>query len=123
VNVNEIVKQLNALASPRDKEGMARFGINTTRALGIGMTSLRRIGRPIGKDHDLALRLWDTKIHEARILASIVDDPSAVTEEQMEAWPGSTLGIWSFSAAATSSTRPRLPGTKRSSGATEIRNS
>jgi 3-methyladenine DNA glycosylase AlkD len=88
MNVDEIVGQLHALASSRDRVGMARFGINTTRALGIGTTSLRRIGRTIGKDHDLALRLWDTRIHEARILASIVDDPSAVTEEQMEAWAG-----------------------------------
>jgi 3-methyladenine DNA glycosylase AlkD len=88
MNVDGVVEQLHALASPRDREGMARFGINTTTALGIGVTSLRRVGRPIGKDHHLALGLWDTKIHEARILASIVDDPSAVTEEQMEAWAG-----------------------------------
>ena len=74
------------MGSERNREGMARFGISTETALGISVTDLRRLGREIGRDHTLALALWDTGIHEARILASIVDDPKAVTEEQMELW-------------------------------------
>ena len=50
------------------------------------MADLRTLAREIGRDHTLAGELWDTGIHEARILASIVDDPKAVTEEQMEKW-------------------------------------
>ena len=65
---------------------MARFGIKTDRALGISVTDLRRLGREIGKDHDLALELWASGIHEARILASIIDEPTQVTQAQMEAW-------------------------------------
>jgi 3-methyladenine DNA glycosylase AlkD len=65
---------------------MARFGINTDRALGISVTNLRRLGRELGKDHALAIELWDSGIHEARILASIVDDPVHVTRAQMDAW-------------------------------------
>jgi 3-methyladenine DNA glycosylase AlkD len=86
LSLEEILSQLNALASEHDREGMARFGIRTDKALGISVANLRKIGRAVGKDHELALRLWDTGIHEARILASIVDVPSAVTEEQMERW-------------------------------------
>jgi len=74
------------MGSERNREGMARFGISTETALGISVTDLRKVGREIGRDHALALALWDTGIHEARILASIVDDPKAVTEEQMERW-------------------------------------
>jgi 3-methyladenine DNA glycosylase AlkD len=85
-DVDDILKTLRGLGSPRDREGMARFGINVEGALGIGVTQLRKLARQLPKDHDLAQRLWATGIHEARILASIVDVPSEVTGAQMEAW-------------------------------------
>jgi 3-methyladenine DNA glycosylase AlkD len=65
---------------------MARFGIATDRALGVRIPDLRRLAREIGRDHGLALRLWRSGVHEARILASMIDDPARVTERQMEAW-------------------------------------
>lgn len=67
---------------------MARFGINPDRALGVRIPDLRRLAREIGSDHRLALSLWRTRVHEARILASMIDDPSAVTESQMDSWAG-----------------------------------
>lgn len=72
---------------------MSRFGIDTHAALGVTVTELRALARRIGRDHDLAEALWDSGIHEARILASMVDDPSRVTEPQMERWV-SDLGSW-----------------------------
>ena len=67
--------------------GMARFGIRTDRALGgVGMPRIRALGRKLRPDHDLALALWRTRIHEARLLAVFVDDPVAVTVPQMDAW-------------------------------------
>jgi len=86
MELSDILDRLNTMGSERNREGMARFGISTGRALGISVTDLRKVAREIGRDHALALALWDTDIHEARILASIVDDPRAVTEEQMERW-------------------------------------
>jgi 3-methyladenine DNA glycosylase AlkD len=65
---------------------MARFGINPDRALGVRIPDLRRLAKEIGTDHRLALALWRTKVHEARILASMLDDPAAVTEDQMDSW-------------------------------------
>lgn len=66
---------------------MARVGINTSRALGgTSVPALRSMAKRVGKDHVLALELWATGIHEARLLATMVDDPRAVTEAQMEAW-------------------------------------
>ena len=65
---------------------MERFGIDTTNALGVTVTELRKLARGLGRDHALAAELWASGIHEARILASIVDDPEAVTERQMESW-------------------------------------
>ncbi len=65
---------------------MARYGINPEKAYGISIPSLRRIAKEAGRDHSLAEKLWSSEIHEARILASMIDDPQQVTQEQMENW-------------------------------------
>jgi 3-methyladenine DNA glycosylase AlkD len=82
----EIVKELKASADAEAAAGMSRFGINTDNALGISISDLRKIAKRIEKDHLTAQKLWETEIHEARILASIIDEPKFVTEEQMENW-------------------------------------
>lgn len=82
----EIIAALKARANPANVSGMGRFGINTDNTLGISIYDLRKIAKGIKKSHALALRLWDSGIHEARILASFVDIPDNVTEEQLEKW-------------------------------------
>lgn len=72
---------------------MSRFGIDTRNALGVTVTELRGLARRIGRNYDLAAALWESEIHEARILATMVDDPAHVTEAQMERWV-SDLGSW-----------------------------
>jgi 3-methyladenine DNA glycosylase AlkD len=81
-----LLAELQALGSEADRAGMARYGIQVERAFGVSIAALRRIARRLGSDHALALALWDTGCHEARLLASFVDDPAAVTPEQAEAW-------------------------------------
>jgi 3-methyladenine DNA glycosylase AlkD len=82
----DVVRTLQRMGDRSRLEGMARFGIDTGRAVGVTVTELRRVARELGRDHDLASALWASGIHEARILASLVDDPALVTEAQMEAW-------------------------------------
>ncbi len=65
---------------------MARFGINPENTYGISIPNLRKIAKDVGKDHSLAQQLWLSGIHEARILASMVDELEVVTEEQVESW-------------------------------------
>jgi 3-methyladenine DNA glycosylase AlkD len=65
---------------------MSRFGIQTNKAFGVCLPQLRALAKKIGTDHDLAQKIWQTAIHEARILASMIDDPTKVTEDQMEKW-------------------------------------
>ena len=84
--VDQVLTELRSLADPARRPGMATVGINVDRALGVSIPNLRKLGRRHRTDHDLALALWGTQIHEARILASMVDDPAAVTPEQMEDW-------------------------------------
>jgi 3-methyladenine DNA glycosylase AlkD len=82
-----VIRELRSKADPSQLEGMARFGISTEGTLGgIGLPALRAMAKRIGPSHDVATGLWASGIHEARLLAGMVDDPSAVTEEQMEAW-------------------------------------
>jgi 3-methyladenine DNA glycosylase AlkD len=65
---------------------MARYGIATGNALGVTVGQLRTVAREIGRDHALADRLWDSGLHEARILASLVGDPALVDDAQFERW-------------------------------------
>ncbi len=83
---NDILKKLKALSNPEAVEGMARFGINPENTYGVSIPNLRKIANETGKTHTLAQKLWASGIHEARILASMIDEPTAVFEEQMERW-------------------------------------
>ena len=65
---------------------MNRFGIRGSKMLGVSVPNLRRLAAKNGKDHETALELWTTGIHDARLLATMIDEPAKVTEEQLEAW-------------------------------------
>jgi 3-methyladenine DNA glycosylase AlkD len=77
---------LKSLSNPDAVAGMARYGINPESAYGISIPALRALAKEIGRDHALAQRLWDSGIHEARILATMIDVPKLVTEAQMDRW-------------------------------------
>jgi 3-methyladenine DNA glycosylase AlkD len=93
-----ILAELRLLGSERDREGMARYGINVEHAFGVSVYELRRLG----PDHDLALDLWATGNHEARLLACFVDVPALVTEEQLESW-AKDFDSWDVCDQATTS--------------------
>ena len=82
----DLISQLNSLANAQNVSGMARFGINTHHALGISIYDLRRIAQRVEPSHDLAEELWATGIHEARILASYIERPGWMSEDQLERW-------------------------------------
>src|SRR3712207_2524815 len=65
---------------------MARYGIGTEHTYGVTVSELRDVAKGLGRDHQLAGRLWASGVHEARILASLVDDPALVDDAQMERW-------------------------------------
>jgi 3-methyladenine DNA glycosylase AlkD len=77
---------LRAHANPANVVGMARYGINPAGTLGVPIPVLRRLAKEAGKNHALAAELWKSGIHEARILAAMVDDPARVTARQMDGW-------------------------------------
>jgi len=86
VTYEQVLTRLKRLANSENVAGMARFGINSKGTLGISIPTLRRLAREIGRDHELALRLWKSGFHEARILAGFVADPAKLTEALAERW-------------------------------------
>jgi 3-methyladenine DNA glycosylase AlkD len=81
-----VIASLRARANPAGIAGMAHFGSRPAQALGLTMPALRQMAREIGRNHPLALELWDSGLHEGRILASLLADPKQVTPELMEDW-------------------------------------
>ena len=82
----QVIKRLKSLANPKNVAGMAKFGINPKGTLGVCVPDMRKLAKEIGGDHKLAQELWKTGIHEARIVAGMIDDPKEVTEKQMDLW-------------------------------------
>jgi 3-methyladenine DNA glycosylase AlkD len=84
--VEDVISELKALGSEENRAGMARFGINVDKAFGVSMAAQRPLLRKYRRDHALALALWKSGYHEARILAALIDDPNKVTPRQMDSW-------------------------------------
>jgi len=101
ITVEEVVAELRSRSDEQALAGMARYGIKVDDACGIPVPEVRALGKRIVKElgrrdparHVFALELWDTRIHEARLLAGLVDLPEVVTEEQMDTW---VLGLDSW---------------------------
>jgi 3-methyladenine DNA glycosylase AlkD len=100
--VPAIIAELRAMGSEEARAGIARYGINVDDAFGVSIYDLRKIAKRLGTDHGLALALWATGNHEARLLACFVDDPAAVTAKQTEAW-ASDFDSWDICDQATTS--------------------
>src|SRR5512144_1138552 len=85
-DVGRVLAELERLGSPRDREGMARYGITAKKAFGVRMASMQAIAKRLGRSHELADALWKTGWYEARIVAAFVDEPERVTAAQMDRW-------------------------------------
>ena len=85
-DVDDVLKMLEEKADPEKLEGMKRYAIETGKRMGVSVPEMRAIAKRVGTDHWLALDLWQTGIAEARIIASMIDDPALVTQSQMDDW-------------------------------------
>lgn len=82
-----MLASLKQLADKRVLEDMSkRYGVYTTKAFGASMSNIQKVARPLGRNHELALALWETGWYEVRMLTSFVDDPALVTSAQMDEW-------------------------------------
>ncbi|MBU2491925.1 MAG: DNA alkylation repair protein [Bacteroidetes bacterium] len=86
MEINEITSELKKHGSSKNLEGMMRFGINPINGIGVPIPFIRKLAKQIGKNDELALKLWETKIHENRLLACMISNPVNVTKSQMNKW-------------------------------------
>lgn len=80
------LESLKRMSTQRDRDNLARFGIEATNPLGVSMSNIQFLAKRLGRSHELAAALWDTNVYEARMLASFVDEPERVTAAQMDRW-------------------------------------
>jgi len=80
------LRELRAMGERRNIDGMARSGIRAKAIYGVAKPKMDEVARRIGKNHNLALELWATGVHDARILAGMIDEPGKVRASQMERW-------------------------------------
>jgi 3-methyladenine DNA glycosylase AlkD len=84
--VEHALTWLRQHATRANRDGLARFAIPSGKALGVSMGDIQALARQLGRDHALALALWETDIYEARMLTAYVDEPDRVTAAQMDRW-------------------------------------
>ena len=82
----DVLAELRGLGSEANRAGMARYGIVSPQAFGTSVAALRDLAKRLGRDHRLALALWETGWYEARMLTAFVDEPARVTPRQMDRW-------------------------------------
>jgi 3-methyladenine DNA glycosylase AlkD len=86
IQVREIVASLKRLGSKRNREGMARYAIPSDKAFGVSVGTIQQLAKRQGRNHELALALWETGWYEARMMCAFLDEPERVTPAQMERW-------------------------------------
>lgn len=86
MDVPQVLAKLERLGTKKNREGMARYAIVARNVLGVSVADIRKLAKEIGRDHELALRLWETDVYEARMLAAFVADPKLVTPALMDRW-------------------------------------
>ncbi len=84
---DQLLQRLKTLPEPKTASNMRRLGISLrTQVYGIAVPDLRKLAKEIRKNHLLAEQLWESSIHEARILSTRIADPRKVSEAQMDRW-------------------------------------
>lgn len=109
MHYDDVMARLRALANADNVAGMARYGIRPkTETLGMSVYTVREIAKEIKRDHALALQLWDSGVHEARLLAGMIADPGQMTPAEMDRW-AATFDSWDIVDQTTSNLFDKTP--------------
>lgn len=83
--VDEVMARLEAAGTEQNRKVYRRHGAREP-LFGVAFGTLRPLARELGRDDALARGLWATGNTDARLLACMVADPSAMTEADLDAW-------------------------------------
>lgn len=84
--VESVIAALKKLSSKHTRDGMARYGLPSDKAFGVGVGQMQQLAKRLGRNHELAEALWQTGWYEARMMAAFLDEPERVTAAQMDRW-------------------------------------
>jgi 3-methyladenine DNA glycosylase AlkD len=87
VRIREALSRLKSAGTEQNRTVYARHGVGK-KMYGVPMAELKKLRKEIGTDHDLAVKLWDTGNHDARMLAALVADPAVISSGMLGAWSG-----------------------------------
>ncbi len=93
MNISQIIEELRKYSNPSQIAGMQRFGINPEKTYVVKIPIMRDIAKKIKTDQQLALQLWDYGYRETQIIASMIADPTQVSDELMDKF-ASTFSYW-----------------------------
>lgn len=82
----DLLEQIKLYRSGEVADLMKERGIQYKMNWGVSLIDLRALAAAVAPSHLLALKLWNKQWRETMILATLVDDPSQVTEQQMDFW-------------------------------------
>jgi hypothetical protein len=85
-NFQQLLRLINLRKNGETAALLKSQGIEYPRNMGVPLTELRELAQQYEPDHLLALKLWNKQWRETMILATLLDEPEKVTEEQMDFW-------------------------------------
>lgn len=85
VEVGSILDELRCLGTEPTRAVYRHQGV-AGETLGVSFAALARLGKRIKRDHGLALGLWGTGVHEARVLATMIADPAQLDDRTVDSW-------------------------------------
>ena len=85
--VDSVMAMLAEAGTAQNRKVYARHGA-AEPMFGVSYKNLGLIRKQVGVDHELALELWDTGNHDARVLALQTAEAAAVTPETAARWAG-----------------------------------
>lgn len=81
----DVLGQLKKLGKPNTVKTYARHGV-TGPCYGVAYGDLKPLAKKIGRNQPLAQELWASGVHDARLLATMIAEPEAMTPVEIEAW-------------------------------------
>ena len=67
-------------------QNMKKFGIRYVKSYGLRLPQIRKVAKQCGKNHDLALKLWNHGYHETYLMATLVEESEKVSSKQLNDW-------------------------------------
>ncbi|MEE4256883.1 MAG: DNA alkylation repair protein [Bacteroidales bacterium] len=106
MNIDKVRELLESNKNERGMKHWEKWNIPWT-SYGIGLTQLKKIAKQVGRDHELALKLWKQDNYDMITLATMVDEPSKVTRKQVEEQVKS-LQFWMLAHSYCSNLMPKV---------------